>query len=774
MSKIGLFVYLAALIGSIAVITLRFSDGVPVETNVLALLPESDTAEWVQTAQSVQQSRGVDQLIILIGHQDFDTARDSAETLRKSLEENQIMVAEDTEARTAQYQAMAEVLFPYRAGLLSETDRRLLVEGKGREIAARAYGQIISPLSPVNADALRNDPLLLFPGYLSSSGDGASALRTKDGVLALEEGGTWYVAVLGRLNGDAFDKGFQSKTRLILDRVEGELNKTHKDLVILKTGAVFYGEHAYRQAEKEAGFIGSLSLLAIILLNILVFRSLQPLLLSILAIASGITAGLAVTLLFFGELHLLALVFGASLIGIAVDYSFHYFCERFQANLPNPRRRAKAIRSGLTLGLVSSVLGFLTLSLTPFPGLQQIALFSAAGLTVAYLTVLHVFPRIDRSKTTSEANRLREISMYLYRFWWQASFKKYRLTAVLFLVLVGAVGAFKITVDDDVRRLQSLPEILQAEEQKIRELAGIDNQTYQYFLRGNSSDEVLEQEEDLRRDLDRLKEEGVLAGYQSISKLVPSIGRQQENRALVEEELVALLDDHFASLGLTGGNPYDVPKEQVTVDHLSGSKASPALDRLLLVNTPGVVIHAVSLYGVTGPEALSELAERSENIVLANQAEGLSKTFGTYRLKSLVMLAIAYMVVLVFLSLRYGVAGAVQVVVPSLGAVLLAPCILALFGLPFTFFNAISLMLVFAIGLDYALFNRESSGDKKSRSMLANGLSAMSTIFAFGLLGLSDTYAIHAFGVTIFVGILVAYVLAPIASDIKQKEMETL
>lgn len=774
MSRIGLFIYLAALISSVAIISLRFSEGVPIETNVLALLPERDTAEWVETAQAVQRARGADQLIILVGHPDFPTAKDSANRLKGALIDQQIMEADEREGASARYEALAEILFPYRSGLLAEPDRQLLRDGKGHQIAERAFGQIVSPLSPVNADIFRADPLLLFSAYLADSQEGVSALRLKEDVLALEADGNWYVAVLGRLSGDAFDKAFQSKTRRVLDDAEGQITRDHEDLVILKTGAVFYGEHAYQQAEKEASFIGSLSLLAIILLNIFIFRSLQPLLFSLMAIASGITAGLAVTVLFFGELHLLALVFGASLIGIAVDYSFHYFCERFQDDPPDPVDRAKAIRSGLTLGLVSSVLGFLTLSLTPFPGLQQIALFSAAGLTIAYLTVLHVFPRLDRTKKGAGGNRMRQISMYLYGFWWQPQFRTFRIIFVLAALFVGALGAIKITVDDDVRRLQSLPEILQAEEQDIRNLTGIENQTYQYLLRGNSSDEVLEQEEELRRDLARLKGEGVLSGYQAISKLIPSEGRQRENRMFVEKELVPLLDTHLASLGIDPRNPYDLDGETVTMGHIADMAADPVLRQLLLVNTPGVIVHAISLYGVADPDPLSELAERSENIALANQAEGLSKTFGTYRLKSLIMLAIAYVVVWVFLSLRYGIGGAVRVVTPSLGAVLLAPCILALFGQTFTFFNAISLMLVFAIGLDYALFNRESAGDKKSRSMLANGLSAISTIFAFGLLGLSDTYAIHAFGVTIFVGIIIAYMLAPVASDPKEKELDSL
>ena len=48
-------------------------------------------------------------------------------------------------------------------------------------------------------------------------------------------------------------------------------------------------------------------------------------LLGFVSTALGIVCALAVTMLVFGKLHLLTLVFGASLIGEAVDYSIQYF-----------------------------------------------------------------------------------------------------------------------------------------------------------------------------------------------------------------------------------------------------------------------------------------------------------------------------------------------------------------------------------------------------------------------------------------------------------------
>ena len=55
------------------------------------------------------------------------------------------------------------------------------------------------------------------------------------------------------------------------------------------------------------------------------FRSLLPLLLSLSSIAIGVGSAVLVSVWFFNSVHILTIVFGASLIGIVVDYSLHYF-----------------------------------------------------------------------------------------------------------------------------------------------------------------------------------------------------------------------------------------------------------------------------------------------------------------------------------------------------------------------------------------------------------------------------------------------------------------
>ncbi|XSZ47311.1 hypothetical protein ACP8HZ_00250 [Francisella noatunensis] len=71
--------------------------------------------------------------------------------------------------------------------------------------------------------------------------------------------------------------------------------------------------------------------------------------------------------------------------------------------------------------------------------------------------------------------------------------------------------------------------------------------------------------------------------------------------------------------------------------------------------------------------------------------------------------------------------------------------------------------------MDYVLFLAESH-NRFNHTMLALALSAITTILSFGLLALSNTPAIEYFGLTVLIGISVAFLLAPIAIKVQGYE----
>jgi predicted exporter len=318
-------------------------------------------------------------------------------------------------------------------------------------------------------------------------------------------------------------------------------------------------------------------------------------------------------------------------------------------------------------------------------------------------------------------------------------------------------------VDDDVRHLQSLSPSLKAQEDRIQRLTGANGATQFLLVQNDDDQELLRNEEDLLPLLEQARRDGLLAGFQAPAQFVPSIARQRENRDLVREQLLLPhLAGYLAQIGLVA--PLEAGSEgDLTMDTLP--KDGPlALVASLVIEGAGRPTHVILLNGVTDTDALRHHIE-APGIRLISPAEDVSRLFATYRRYAVALLALSAVLMWPMLAWRYGWRGGFRVMAPSVAAVLLAPLLAALCGVNFTFFNAMALVLVLSIGVDYSVFCRESSGARKPVTMLAVCLAALSTILSFGLLALSRVFAVHAFGVTMLIGIALAFLLAPAAGD---------
>lgn len=725
MRKLGLIFWACVMLGSLWVTGLRFYEGAALDTNFMALLPEEDQNDLSRKANDLLKSQGAERIVILIKGEDFTHSKQDALKIVEALKP----FAERQNIRD-NFKELATALFPYRAGLLSAQDRDWLLAGEGSKVSKRALAQIISPFGISNAQTITQDPYLLFPAFLASAPPHQAKYGDREGWTVVQD----YIVLIFHLQGNAFDQDFQKGLSAALDQVD-----LSNGSQLLKTGVVFYAQKGAAQGQSEATLIGAISLIAIILLNLVVFRSVRPMLLSLLTILSGVGTGLGVSFIVFEKLHIMAFIFGAGLIGIAVDYTFHYCCEAIGKKGSNALERTQTIAKPLTLGMVSSVIGFAILSTAPFPGLRQIALFAASGLFMAYLTVMCVYPFIDKSTVITHLTRL-----------WVPS-RRISVTVCVCALMLGGIGVINFHVDDDVRRLQQLPPDLKQQEDQIRTLTGVDNAMRFLVISGGNEEQLLQKEEALAQGLDQLVDKGILGDYQAISQFIPSQHRQKENRKLVARSLLGdALVAHQSRLGMTPHpDVYDQKGYMTPEGYMADLRLTPTL-------------HVIRLNALKSPQALEDLLTGFDGVVLLDQARSIGQLLGKYRQRALVLTALACLVVGVLLTLRYNVKSAVKVLTIPVFAVITTPFIGAAFGESFTFFNAMALLLVLMIGLDYALFSYEASEHNQAPIMLANGLSALSTILAFGLLSFSDLYAIHAFGITILIGILIAYFAAPL------------
>ena len=77
-----------------------------------------------------------------------------------------------------------------------------------------------------------------------------------------------------------------------------------------------------------------------------------------------------------------------------------------------------------------------------------------------------------------------------------------------------------------------------------------------------------------------------------------------------------------------------------------------------------------------------------------------------------------------------------------------------------TLFSLFGLLLVTAISVDYAILMREQVGGA-AVSLLGTLLAALTTWLSFGLLAVSSTPAVSNFGLSVSLGLIFSFMLAP-------------
>src|SRR5438874_5365436 len=152
---------------------------------------------------------------------------------------------------------------------------------------------------------------------------------------------------------------------------------TFPELELAYTAVARFASSIRHQMQKNISFISIGSTIGLVVLILLTFRSAKQLFIAMVPLLLGLWNALGLCLLIFGELHAFTLVFGASLVGVCIDYSLFYFAHHRIAHEWESRRTMRNILPALGLGALTTVMSYLGLGLTPLVGLRQIAVFAS-------------------------------------------------------------------------------------------------------------------------------------------------------------------------------------------------------------------------------------------------------------------------------------------------------------------------------------------------------------------------------------------------------------
>jgi predicted exporter len=381
------------------------------------------------------------------------------------------------------------------------------------------------------------------------------------------------------------------------------------------------------------------------------------------------------------------------------------------------------------------------------------------------MTIILWFPLLDRSRPRHQAARFLGIANKIWWFWeaQRPRGARFALSAVgLVVVLLGAV---QLRFDDDIRRLQALPQDLQRQEAAIRRLTGLAGGSQFLVVRAASDEAALETEEALIPVLDGAVRDKWLSGYQAVASIVPSAQRQAQNRELVRDQLmVPMLRSYASEVGLPGlGSP--VAGDDLTLGDIPNGLPLSYIRQLVLPAAPTGAIHLVLLNGVADFARLRQAVAGFSGVTAVDPVLDITQVLTEYRQRALLLLLISAVLMMPILLWRYGLTGTGRVLLAPVTAVVFTPALLSVLGMPFTFFTAMGLILVLSIGFDYAIFCRETPESQKDVTMLGTLLAMVTTLLSFGLLAFSDIFALRTFGLVLFIGTVVAFALSPLARD---------
>ena len=637
---------------------------------------------------------------------------------------------------------------PYATGLLSDRDRDILRDGNGEQLYRRTLQNLYSPVTTLGSQMLANDPFSLLPSFLAAIWE-----KTSKQISVIRRDSRLYRPVMVKLASDLRGTRQNKYWVASADDVIGNIQDQFPEVKIAKSGQIFFAVAEATRAKDDVQRITIIATLGIIAMIWMLFYSPIPLIGALIVVGSGLITGLAALMVVFDSIHVIALVFGASMIGISIDYSLHYLVLD-PAHGTATQRLAK-IKPGLILGLLTSVTGFAALSISPTQLLSQISVYSIAGLIASYFTVVWLLPYIPARKvrTTSPIYKLH---CYLQTYLVHMTVGMTSRLVVASAIVIGLVACMVLfSGSDDIRQFGHGNDAMIADATHIADVIGLGGRPVFIRISGKNGEDRLQKGESVREKLSPAFNSDDLGGMIGVSDLIPSVALQKENRALVKN---ALYVPFFTKL--SAQLPVRITQPQQGAPFLTPDKKTtdilPEIGQLRTADSDIIRLHAVN-----NLVAVWSAIDGMEGVTLIDPTDAITAQFGYYRHWASIALGLSLCLAGVFAIWRYGVKVGICVFSSPAGAILLAILGGNLLGISMSFFTTMALFLVFSIGADYVLFLAESrQRDHNNDTCLAVLLSLISSVFVFGLLANSSVPLVSDIGSVIAIGLVAAWLLA--------------
>ena len=771
----ALLVWLACIvIATVVVVRARYI------TDLSAFLPDKPTPTQQLLVDQLRDGPASRLILIAIEGADADTRAKLSSALAAALRrDSRFAQVENGEPVTEQ--SDREFLFSHRYLLSDQVNAQRFTPAGLHEAIADSIADLASPTGLLFKSLLPRDPtgeLLHIVDQLS----GTAAPETRDGIWVSPDGtralGVAQTAASGS-DSDAQELAVGAIRRAFAEAAPG-------NAILKLSGPSVFTVAARAKIKSAAMRLSLISGVLVVALLLAIYRSPTALGLGLLPVASGAVVGIAAVALGFGAVHGLTLGFGITLIGESVDYSIYFFIQSRQqregaaAQISWQQRWWPTVR----LGMLTSVCGFASLLPSGFPGLEQLGLYSISGLIAAALVTRFVLPAlVPKSFAVHDVTPLglRIESMLLAAARLR---RRIVLAGALLLALAAALTLYEHRATLWNQELSALSPVSVAEQNfdaQLRAELGAADVRDVIVVSGPDLESALHGAELAANALQPLLAEKVIGSFDSPANFLPSLTTQEARRSSLPDAAQLRDNLHRASAGLAVSYDHLQPflEDVETTRHGPLLNARDLRGTSLNTGFESMILHEKERWDALLP---LHAAQAGQEIDLSRIASALQQAhldtarvldlkresndlYADYLSQAirLSLAGFAAVAVLLLIALR-SVRRVARVLTPLILAVLVVAAALAACAVELTILHLVGMLLIVAVGSNYALFfdRQIHVGEQASQPVMLASLVVANagTVIGFGLLSFSRIPVLVALGSSVAPGALLALIFS--------------
>jgi predicted exporter/2-polyprenyl-3-methyl-5-hydroxy-6-metoxy-1,4-benzoquinol methylase len=518
------------------------------------------------------------------------------------------------------------------------------------------------------------------------------------------------------------------------------------------------------------------------------FRNLKTIVLIFLPVFFGGLFSLGILYLVAHEISAIAIGAGSIILGIALDYSLHFF-----THLKHQRSVKSVITDltiPLTLGCTTTVGAFLCLRFMQSEALQDMGLFAALSLMGAAFCCLVILPPLVRAEPVSAAHT--ERPSWIDRFSAYSFHKnKILLAAVAVLTLFFLFSPKKVGFETDMTKLSYITPSLEEAENNLDKITNYKLKSVFLVSSAGTLEEALVQSNAALPTISQLSQKKVIKKYSNVGDfLLTDSARQvkiREWQSFWTPDRIKTLEEKLYRIGETFRFK---PAAFAPTIQLLQKKFDPTdragtlqLKDLFLqeyVNESDALISIITVLKVEqeDKEKVYQAFDTFDNIFVVDRGSMASMFAKIINEDFNFILSACAILVFSVLFLTYGrIELALLAFLPMFISWIWIIGIMGMAGLKFNIVNIIICTFIFGLGDDYSIFTIDGLEQqyKYGRSVLASYrnsifLSAFTTMIGIGVLIFAKHPVLQSIALVTIIGIFcivfVSLIIQPVLYDL--------